>query len=99
MRKVLLFAVLLILGVVVGSAWWFLYTAQGARFFLDSLSRFAPVEITAGKVTGRLADRLELDNLQVRIPQDSISLSSAKASLSWGSFPAQSPSTSFVFTG
>ena len=64
-------AIVLVFAVLITAGWrgaaWLLYTEAGARWALGSISRHTSVQITAGKIEGRLIDHLRLEDVHLGI--------------------------------
>ena len=59
----------LFLGALAWWLFWMLGTPGGARWLLGAVSRWTQVKINAEKVTGRIADELQLEGVEVHWPE------------------------------
>ncbi|MBW6485452.1 MAG: translocation/assembly module TamB domain-containing protein [Syntrophobacterales bacterium] len=73
-------AIILVFAALITAGWrgasWLLYTEEGARWALASISRHTSVQITAGKIEGRLIDHLRLEDLHLTIEPYAVTLRS-----------------------
>jgi translocation and assembly module TamB len=83
MKKWLLLPILLLLAGFFAGATWLVYTPSGARFFIHSLSRVVPANITTGAVDGTLARTLAIRDVKVVVPKVSLTISVRSLKLSW----------------
>ncbi|MHB8830141.1 MAG: translocation/assembly module TamB domain-containing protein [Syntrophales bacterium] len=64
-------AIFLVFAVLIAAGWrgavWVLYTEDGVRWLLDSVSRHTPVQIAARKIEGRLIDHLRLEGIHLTV--------------------------------
>jgi hypothetical protein len=56
------------IGLLTGGA-WLIGTASGTRSLLQAVSAWTPVKIDVGRLSGRLADELFLEGVNVSWPQ------------------------------
>ncbi len=69
-RWTILFLVILLLSVaLIGSLYWLVGTAGGARWILASISRWTPVKIEVQELSGQIGRQLHLKGLQLSWPQ------------------------------
>ncbi len=69
-RWTILFLVILLLSVaLIGSLYWLVGTAGGARWILASISRWTPVKIEVQEITGQMGRQLNLKGLWLSWPQ------------------------------
>jgi len=59
---------------------WLLGTTSGARCLLDAVSRHTDIKISAGKIEGKVAGALHLENTDIQWPQGKISIQSVELS-------------------
>ena len=97
MRKWLPLGILLLAGGLVASAWWLFFTPGGLGLFLASLSRLTQVKITVGATSGRLADSFELRRVEVRLPQEPVTISIGTVRVAWR--PVRLLASVFASTG
>jgi translocation and assembly module TamB len=57
------------------TVFWIIQTQVGSRFFLHGLEAFSAGRLNFHEINGRLADRLQIDELIYRDPQHKVSLS------------------------
>ncbi|MCK9363578.1 MAG: translocation/assembly module TamB domain-containing protein [Syntrophales bacterium] len=73
-------AIILVFAALITAGWrgasWLLYTEEGARWALASISRHTSLQISARKIEGRLIDHLRLEDLHLTIEPFAVDLQS-----------------------
>ena len=87
MRRRIAYGLLALLALLLlaagGGAAWLAGTAGGARWLLAAVSRHTPLAVSAGRIEGRLLDRLRLEEVSLALATAPVSLRIESLELRW----------------
>ncbi len=78
--RVFLVMLLLVLVLVVGALSWLLGTTEGTRWIMERLFRALPVAVHTERISGTLANTLEIEGLRIDTPDLEVSIRSTSLS-------------------